>query len=99
MRTESGLRTLFLMGVIWVAAAPAVWADFQYADFSSTAGLSLVGTATTFDNDLRLTPATANASGGAWYSAKQGVQSGFQTAFDFNLSGGQASSDGFAFLV
>jgi hypothetical protein len=55
-------------------------ADLLFPDFASTTGLNLVGASASVDNRLRLTPATPNASGGAWAIAKQPIQGGFQTS-------------------
>ena len=80
-----------------ISAAVRARADFEYMDFNSTAGLNLVGSAVAGTGRLRLTPDTPELSGAAWYTTPQSVSGGFQTSFDFQLSGG--SSDGFAFLV
>ena len=76
---------------------------FNFADFSTTAGLNLLGSAsTTVDNRLRLTP-SVSSTGGAWYTAEKAVVAGnFETTFQFKLStatGGSDGSDGFAFVI
>jgi hypothetical protein len=76
---------------------------FNFADFGTTAGLNLVGSAsTTVDNRLRLTPAVSS-TGGAWYVADKSIVAGnFETTFQFQLgtaTGGADGSDGFAFVI
>ncbi|HEY7308917.1 MAG TPA: Calx-beta domain-containing protein [Gemmataceae bacterium] len=71
-------------------------APINYANFSSTSGLQLVGSATRTQSKLRLTPAQANKAGGAWFTTQQDVKDGFKTTFQFQMSGG---SDGFAFII
>ncbi len=73
-------------------------ADFDFIDFVNTAGLNLVGTAVQNGTDLRLTPASANSVGGAWFQTKQSVGTSFETSFTFQL-GPATGADGFAFLV
>jgi hypothetical protein len=59
---------------------------FGYPDFSSTAGLSLVGTAARNVNVLRLTPAGSSQMGSAWYTQPQPVTAGFTTTFGFRFT-------------
>ncbi|HUR28981.1 MAG TPA: PQQ-dependent sugar dehydrogenase, partial [Planctomycetota bacterium] len=73
-------------------------ADFDYFDFASTAGTTLVGVAAQNGNRIRLVPATGSVVGGAWFQTKQSVASGFETTFTFQL-GAAAGADGFAFLL
>ena len=85
----------------------ALLSGFAFADFSSVAGLNLVGTAAAATDSgnsqvLRLTPAVDRSTGGAWFSDKQIVAGNFQTTFQFQLatgSGGADGSDGFAFII
>jgi hypothetical protein len=72
---------------------------FTYTDFSSTAGLSLVGSAAQNANVLRLTPAAPGLVGSAWYSQKQHVSAGFATTFSFRLTGPPPGADGISFNV
>ncbi len=74
---------------------------FTYTDFSSTAGLNLVGSAAQNGNALRLTPATGDLVGSAWYTQKQHVSAGFTTSFSFRLTsdGLQPGADGISFNV
>lgn len=79
------------------AANNGPW-TISYPNFSSTSGLSLVGSTTVVRKTgaLRLTPAQGGKAGAAWYDAEQPVASGFDTTFQFQLSGG---SDGIAFVL
>lgn len=72
---------------------------FTYTDFSSTAGLSLVGSAAQNGNVLRLTPAAPSQVGSAWYTQKQHVSAGFTTSFSFRLTGPPPGADGISFNV
>ena len=77
---------------------------FNFADFSSTSGLSIVGTASaTVDGRLRLTPAAAAQEGGAWYTAeKQFAGLAFESSFQFQFSenfGPPGGSSGFVFII
>ncbi|MGI8783778.1 MAG: Ig-like domain repeat protein [Acidobacteriota bacterium] len=79
-----------------------------FANFSSTAGLSLVGTAAPSGNVLRLTSALTDQVGAAWYSTKQNVTNGFETTFQFQITdpGGlenglnpKGGAEGIAFVI
>jgi glucose/arabinose dehydrogenase len=84
-----------------VLPAHTVSADLTYADFSSTAGLNLVGSAArAAGNRLRLTPSLTARVGAAWYTTPQSVAAGFSTTFTFSISSPSAGgADGFAFVV
>lgn len=84
-----------LLGMSYVEAQ----GDFNYADFSSIAGLTLNGDAAQAGSVLRVAANAEDQSGSAWYTAtKQHVADGFDTTFTFQLSGG-SGADGFAFLI
>jgi len=73
-------------------------AVFQYADFSDTSGLSLVGRAEAVDDVLRLTKSGQDGAGSAWFVTTQSaVNRGFVTTFRFSINSG--SADGFAFVL
>lgn len=76
---------------------------FNFGDFSSAAGLNLIGSAgVSADHHLRLMPAQSSI-GGAWYTAEKSLVAGsFDTTFQFQLStagGGTDGSEGFAFVI
>jgi hypothetical protein len=74
---------------------------FTYTDFSSTAGLNLVGAAAQNGNSLRLTPAAGDLVGSAWYAQPQHVSAGFTTSFGFRMTsdGSTPGADGISFNV
>lgn len=75
---------------------------FVFADFASSNGLSVVGSASRTSKILRLTPARTEIAGAAWASEKQAVSYGFETTFQFQLTaqGGLGhGADGFAFVL
>ena len=74
----------------------AALADVTYADFSSTAGLTLVGSAAGLGDELQINPDQPSQVGAAWATARQDVTSPFTTEFTFRLSGG---GEGFAFVI
>ncbi len=73
-------------------------ADFDYLNFASTAGLTLVGAASSTGGVLRLVPAAGDSAGGAWFTTKQSVGAGFETTFQFQLQSTNGA-DGFAFVL
>jgi hypothetical protein len=75
-----------------VEAVPTNATLILFPDFSSFNGLILQSSAALVTNRLRLTPALASQTGGAWLDNKQLVQHGFETIFQFQIS--QPSSQG-----
>jgi len=85
-----------------LSAAVTASAAIRFEDFSSIRGLSIVGDAAVSGKALRLTPAKGDRSGAVWFREKQGVASGFETTFQFQLThqGGLGhGADGFAFVI
>ena len=71
----------------------------NFSDFTSLAGLNLIGDATQLDDFLRMTPFDAPlAAGGAWFSSKQLVADGFETTFEFRIRAPH-NGDGLAFVI
>src|SRR6185295_15641780 len=73
-----------------VALAQATITSIQFANFDSTAGISLVGaartaTGTTGDS-IRLASQTVCCQGSAWFGIEQYVESGFETTFQFRIN-------------
>jgi hypothetical protein len=87
------------VALVWsIAASGAI----RFENFASTPGLSFAGDAGVFETRLRLTRAKGDRSGAVWYSQKQPVASGFETTFEFQLTGQGGlghGADGFAFVV
>ena len=86
---------LFLM-----IAGAGLQAQITFNNFSSTAGLTLNGSAAQFGNVLRLTPAAQGQAGSAWFNNTQPVQQGFTTSFTFQFSQPTVPpADGIAFVI
>ena len=84
------------ISVDWVT--PPV--SFNYPDFSSLAGLNLIGSAKQSGNILRLTPADFGQGGAAWATFRQPVGDGFDTTFQFQITDLlDTGADGFAFVI
>ena len=71
---------------VFGATPPLRATAFTFGDFSSPAGLTLVGDAALTANRLRLTGAAENQVGGAWLSSRANVQNGFTTTFQFQIT-------------
>jgi hypothetical protein len=72
------------------------------AQESPSSGLHLVGSAVLNGKALRLTPAENHKAGAAWSEQKQIVAGGFETSFEFQLTGQGGlgpGADGFAFVI
>jgi hypothetical protein len=85
---------------------PATGQTFDYPDFTSTAGLNLVGLAAQSGAVMRLQDNAAPAvnsdnRGAAWYAAPVEVAGGFETTFVFNMNSPSTTggSDGMAFVI
>jgi hypothetical protein len=75
----------------------------NYPDFSSTAGLTLVGSTGTTGNQLELTPGAGGQSGAAYSTTavSLGASDTFSTTFQFQFTntGGIAPADGITFVL
>lgn len=89
-------------------AGSAMGSAFNYTNFNSTTGLTLVGSATAGaglggeDNTVSLTqPAQFSNAGAMWKTDKQDVGLGFVTDFSFRVRdrGNGPAADGFAFII
>ena len=82
-----------------------VASPINYANFSSVAGLNLLGVAAQSGSVLRLTPNAMELMGQAYAQTKQLCARGFDTRFQFRLSdfgsygGAESGGDGLAFVV
>ena len=90
-------RSLRVAASLTLPLVPAR-ADFDYPDFASTAGITLVGSAVASSARVRLTPNASTTVGGAWHQVAQRVDAGFVTTFAFQL-GANVGADGFAFVI
>ena len=96
--TRCGLTCVALF---WCAAGTSIGA-IRFEDFAAAQELNLVGEAKVSGKALRLTGATEDQSGAAWFREKQPVASGFETTFQFQITqaGGTGhGADGFAFVL
>ncbi|MCA8962583.1 MAG: hypothetical protein KDC38_18790 [Planctomycetes bacterium] len=85
-----------ILGWILVVVSP-VWADFDYPDFSSASGLSIVGDASQVGVELELTPNLQQQVGGFYRVDQEYIGGGFDTTFEFRVS--MDGADGIAFLI
>ncbi len=107
MNGKSALATCLLAASALLASAAAEATTVSYIGFSSTAGLKLVGSATTATTGdgtvLRLTPANYNQSGAAYSSSAitLGSSDTFSTRFQFRITdpGGADPADGITFVL
>lgn len=90
----------------WLAFAAALQAQteptFNFPDFSSLHALNLVSSARQAGRTLRLTPGRNDLIGAAWHTSKQNISGGFETEFQFQLTGQGGlgkGADGFAFVL
>jgi hypothetical protein len=91
-----------LFAILPLAVAVNVQAAINYPDFSSTSGLTLVGSAAQNGSFVRLTPNTTAQYGTMWYNTPQYVIGGFTTTFQFRMSdqgGLGGGGDGIAFAM
>jgi hypothetical protein len=85
---------------ILLSARAAEAQQFVYNNFNTTAGIQLNGSATSTSNVLRLTPASPDQVGTAWYTTQVSLAKGFSTTFRFQITAGTPSpGDGFAFVI
>jgi hypothetical protein len=76
--------------------------SFDIENFSTAEGLELVGNSAIAGRRLRLTRAVVSQAGAAWVREKQTVGNGFETTFQFQLTGQGGlgrGADGFAFVI
>lgn len=79
--------------------AMGAFAQFNYSDFSSTAGLQLNGTAVVFGNSIRLTD-TTGGNGTVFYSTPVNALGGFTTSWSsLHNDGGTDGADGLSFVL
>lgn len=91
-----------IVGAVMFGVAGVCLADFTYANFSSTSGLQLVGTAATSGTSVRLVrDGFSSQIGAAWRTDKQTIVNGFDTTFSFSITNqaGTTFADGLTFVV
>ncbi len=98
MKTHT--RTIVAAAVMACGVSSSAMADFDYTDFSSTAGLNLVGSAVQSSNRLLVTPSVRASAGAVWHATQQRVSGGFDTTMVIKIEdrfGGGA--DGIALVI
>lgn len=93
-------RSIVAAAVVGAGLTSSAFADFNYVDFSSTAGLNLVGAAEQNSNRLLVTPSVRASAGAVWVGAQQRVSGGFDTTMVIKIEdkvGGGA--DGMALVI
>ena len=85
-----------LLPLLALSTAAALQADVTFANFSSTAGLTLLGDASQAGNLLRMNDATPNRASAVWYLNQQRVDLPWTTDFRFQVSG---PGDGLVFAM
>jgi len=81
--------------------APLAAQTFTYTDFSSTAGLALLGNAAQSGTALRLTAQASNQTGWAWRQTAVPAIAGFDTTFTFRITPpvGATKAEGMALVI
>ncbi len=105
-RQAAGFAVL-LLNMAFATELHAAGTIFNYSNFVSTAGLSIVGNATTASTGdgvvLRLTPAAGGQAGAAYSTSpvSLGQNSSFSTQFQFRITnpGGIDPADGITFVL
>ena len=94
----NALHALAALAATLVAGAPRAQADIHFPDFTSLAGLNLVGASSQSGSALRLTPLQTNVSGAAWFGTRQLVADDFYCDFSFAITPA-GGADGLAFVI
>ncbi len=92
--------SLALLALALSASTPAAIAQsFSYADFNSTAGLTLNGSAVASGGNLQVAPSVASARGSVFRTVPVNVAGGFETSFRFRITAAGLGADGMAFVI
>ncbi|TDJ69502.1 MAG: hypothetical protein E2O39_11470 [Planctomycetota bacterium] len=95
---SSPAQATVLQAVATLVCASLTLADVQFNDFSSTAGLTMLGATAQSGSRLRLVPATPDQAGAAWFETKQDVTDSFATQFFVELEP-ENGAEGFTFTI
>ncbi len=101
-RRLGGFSLSLLLFVALASPAAGANPQFNYPDFSSTAGLQLNGSAAQAGNVLQLTPAEFNRIGTAFSTSTIDPQQSFETSFEISMHDGtddRQPADGMAFVI
>jgi hypothetical protein len=99
-----GISRFVVVAAVLGLMSTRLFAQISFPNFSSVSSLTLNGSAAQGPgNVLRVTPASLDQAGSAWFTTLQPVKGGFSTAFTFQIGGASADSignaDGFAFVI
>ncbi|MBC8097225.1 MAG: hypothetical protein H7Y43_15580 [Akkermansiaceae bacterium] len=100
-KISSPLRSRMLAALgIFCSWASMSAAHFAWESFDPPRNLIFQGDATLVQQRIRLAPAQRGKAGGVWLQARQFVQDGFETTFQFQLTErGGHGADGLAFVI
>ncbi len=84
---------------LFFATASPVHADFDYTDFSSLAGLTLVQDASPSGPFVNLTSQVLSQKGALWTDTPQPISAGFDTTFTIEHALASGGADGSAFVI
>jgi hypothetical protein len=94
------LLILGLAAMALIAVPRGAGADFTFANFTSLTGMVLNGSATQISGDRIRVSTGLRQKGSAWYATKQDVEDGFETNFQFQITGpGTTGADGLVFVI
>lgn len=94
------LRSLATLTLATAALAPSALAQsFTYTNFSSTAGLTLNGSAQSAGGVLQVTPNAASARGSVFRTTPVNVAAGFETTINFSMTSTGLGADGMALVI
>lgn len=85
--------------VLATGFATTAAADFDYLDFTSTAGLQLVEDAQVLGTYVAVTPSLISQKGAVWTTDQQSVGGGFSTQFQIEFADPFGGADGMAFVI
>lgn len=77
----------------------AASSSFNFSDFVSSTGLTLVGDATQEQNYIRLTTGVTGSTGALWWGDRFTLSAGFDTTFRYSLKCVFGCGDGLAFVI
>lgn len=94
------IRTFAAAVLCLCALSPSALAqNFSYANFNSTAGLTLNGSAVAAAGALNVAPAVGSARGSVYRTAPINVAAGFEATFNFSMTSTGLGADGMAFVI
>ena len=98
-RTTRAALGLLALSIPAAAQTSSSSNAFSYSNFSSTAGLNLLGNAVQTGNTLQLTSTATFQTGWFWFTSAMPIVNGFDTTFSFRVTPGQGLAEGFAMVI